>query len=168
MFRKEAERVYDANGFEHALGLYLRTWSLCLEEEYPDTIREIEEKIGNCLVRLGLQGKVDEWGKWINTPAASRGICPVLGIGKLPVPWAEKWNHVHENIRTTSDHGVRRYGEALYKAGKTGEAKSAFERVLFLCSKSLYRRKWEKRHKQLHYLLRYCGKWGKAVPDTVP
>ena len=75
---------------------------------------------------------------------------------------------VAENMRTTSDHGVQRYGEALYKAGKTGEAESAFERVLFLTSKSFSRRKWEDRHKQLHYLLRYCGKWGKTPPDTVP
>jgi len=154
--------------YEHALGLYLRSWVLLLKDEEPKTVGDIEARIGECLVGLGRQGKFNEWRNWTRVGPGERGRCPILGIGKVPEDWKERWDTRPDRIVRDTISAVHRYGITLCEAGRIREAKAAFERVLFLARKSGSSRERRDLPGKVEYLLKYCRRWSKRRPESLP
>ena len=155
---------FNARKYEHALGLYLRAWSLTSQETNPKRAKNLQARISECLVALGQEKKSLKWLAWLATPPDSRPVCPILGIGKIPEEWDKKWSKLPGKVEGSDARAVLRKGKTLYGTGRIKEAKPFFEKSALGGSPYPSIKKTAD-----FYLNRlYEEKWKKTPPNNLP
>ena len=161
LYERMAGNRFNLEKYEEALGLYLRAWSLTSAKFNPKGLKEVQGRIAECLVELGHEEKSLEWLAWLAIPPGSRPGCPILGIGKIPEEWDEKWRSLPDKIEGEGADALSAKGTRLYGAGRINEAKPLLERALTSAQ-------WEHQRRNIRIYLRLCEKWGKNLPEQLP